>query len=181
MKHIVTMAVILGLGAVGLSAQDTPVNMKVSGTGGASAINLQTGTGTAEYTLAGNGTLGRFTLRVVSSSAASPQASGTCSGTYFPVLAGEGAFRFQDGSLLKLNLTGGGDCIDFVAHKAFCTRVFQIVGGTGRFDGATGDTVTLDMDVSGVVPGKGFLFAVVGDVNGIVSGVDIDNGPQDPH
>jgi hypothetical protein len=39
---------------------------------------------------------------------------------------------------LTVNLTDGGDCIDFAANQAQCTLTFQVTGGTGRFQGATG-------------------------------------------
>jgi hypothetical protein len=53
-------------------------------------------------------------------------------------VAGAGVFRFQDGSLLKVNLTQGADCVDLAAQEAHCTVAFQITGGTGRFKNASG-------------------------------------------
>ena len=146
MKHIATMALMLNLGVAGVYAQQSPVKMTFSGTGAASTINLQQpDTNTGEENFAGNGTLGPFTFRNVRADAASPQPSSTCSGPnqlYFPSVAGAGVFRFQDGSLLKVNLTEGGDCIDLAALEAHCTMTFQITGGTGRFKDASG-TLTL--------------------------------------
>ena len=42
--------------------------------------------------------------------------------------------RFEDGSLLMVNLTQGSDCLQFTSTGpvAHCTRTFQITGGTGR-------------------------------------------------
>jgi hypothetical protein len=142
MKRTATMALMLTLGVAGVYAQQIPVYMTFSGDGTPSTIDLkQPNTGTSEENLAGNGTQGSFTFRLVKASTISPQPSTTCSGPtqlYFPNLAGAGLFRFQDGSLLKVNLTDGGDCIDFAANQAHCTLTFQITGGTGRFQNASG-------------------------------------------
>jgi hypothetical protein len=142
MKHTATMVLALTLGAAGVYAQQAPVNMTFSGDAGPSAIDLKhPNTSTAEENLAGNGTQGPFTFRLVKASDAAPQPSTTCSGPtkfYFPNMAGAGVFRFFDGSLLMVNLTGGGDCIDFAATEATCTLTFQVTGGTGRFQGASG-------------------------------------------
>src|SRR5215471_9849734 len=119
MKHIATMALMLNLGVASVYAQDYPVNMAVSGTNARSTISLQDRPA-GEYQLAGHGTLGSFTFRAVSTSATSPQQSSTCSGptkVYFPTVAGAGVIRFEDGGLLKVNLTGGSDCIDFAAFQ----------------------------------------------------------------
>lgn len=180
MKRMTVVALMLTLGAAGLYAQDTTVNMTVSGTAEPSTVNLQTGTGTAEYRLAGRGTLGPFTLLAVSSSAANPQANSNCSGLYIPVLAGRAVLRLQDGSLLSLKLTGGSDCINFAAGFAICTRIFQVLSGTGRMQGASGGTITLTEKVVPVVPGTLSFFAVTGDVTGAISGVaeDADRDAQ---
>ncbi|HEV2323280.1 MAG TPA: hypothetical protein VGS10_04915 [Terracidiphilus sp.] len=174
MKTIASAALMLSLGVAAVYAQEVPLNMTLSGTGAPSTINLQTGTGSSEYSLAGKGTLGRFTLRVVSAGAASPQPSSTCSGLYFPVLAGEGVFRFQDGSLMKLDLTEGFDCIDLATQQAHCVRIFQITGGTGRFKDASGGKVALSMTVAPVVPNIFDFFTVTADITGTVSGIDED-------
>jgi hypothetical protein len=141
MKHTVTAALMLTLGVASVYAQN-PVHMTFSGDGGPSVIDLkQPNTSTNEENLAGNGTLGQFTFRLVKASAVAPQQSSTCSGPskfYFPNLAGAGLFRFQDGSLLTITLVEGGDCIDFQANQASCTLTFQVSGGTGRFQDASG-------------------------------------------
>jgi hypothetical protein len=152
--------------------------MTLSGTNAPSTVNLQTGTDTSEYSLAGSGTLGQFTLRVVSAATAYPQTSSSCSGLYFPMLAGEGVLRSHDGSLVKLSLTAGSDCIDLVAGQAHCTRIFQIVGGTDRFKAASGGVLTLTMIVEPVVPTNLQFFAVTGGLTGTISGVDIDDSSQ---
>jgi hypothetical protein len=142
MKHTATVALMLTLGVAGVYAQQIPVNMTFSGDGTPSVIDLKhPNTSTSEENLAGSGTQGPFTFRLVRASMAAPQPSTTCSGptkVYFPNVAGAGLFRFFDGSLLMVNLTDGGDCIDFAANQAQCTLTFQVTGGTGRFQGATG-------------------------------------------
>ena len=186
MKHIVTVTLMLNFGVLGIYADPGPVNMTVSGTSARSTISLQ-GRPAGEYRLDGNGTLGPVTARVLSTNMNSPQMSSTCSGptkVYFPVVAGGGAgvFRFQDGGLLTGNLTGGGDCIDFAAGAALCTRIFQIIGGSGRFTNASG-TLTLTMTVVPVLadgsPTNPVFFAVTGGITGNVSGVAADQGSQD--
>ena len=136
------MALMVTLGVAGVYAQQFPVNMTFSGDGSPSVIDLkQLNTNTGEENLAGSGTLGLFTFRLIKAASVSPQPSSTCSGAtkfYFPNVAGAGLFRFLDGSLLKVTLTQGGDCIDFAANEAHCTLTFQVTGGTGRFQGVTG-------------------------------------------
>src|SRR5919205_843042 len=117
MKNMAMAALMLNLGVAGVYAQQRPVNMTFSGTVEPSTIKLQPDTNTDEEDLAGNGTLGPFTLRELHADTGSPQASTSCSGptkVFFPTVAGAGVFRFQDGSLLTVKLTPGSSlCIDF--------------------------------------------------------------------
>ena len=171
------------LGVAGIYAQPGPINMTVSGSASPSTVSLQAGTNTSEYRLAGNGALGQFDLRVVSVTIPTPQQSTTCVGptkSYFPVPVGAGVFRFQNGDLLMGNLTGGSDCVDFSGQPALCTRIFQITGGTGRFQNSptSGGTLTLTMSVAPVVPNRPGFFAVTGQVTGVVPGVAVEQGPQ---
>jgi hypothetical protein len=142
MKRIATVALTLTFGVAAVYAQQTPVQMTFSGDSTPSTIDLkQPNTQTGEEDLAGNGTQGQFTFRLFKASTVAPQPSFTCSGPtklYFPNTAGGGLFRFQDGSLLTVTLTEGGDCIDFAANEAHCALIFQVTGGTGRFQGASG-------------------------------------------
>jgi hypothetical protein len=183
MKQTAAMALMLHLGVAGSYAQPGNVNMTLSGTAARSTISLQ-GTPASEYRLAGNGAPGQFTLRVVSTSMTSPQASTTCTGptkVYLPTVAGAGVLRSPNGALLKLNLTGGDDCIDFAAGEAVCTRIFQVIGGTNRFTHASG-TVTLTMTVVPVLadgPNNPVFFAVTAEFAGTVSGMATDQGSQD--
>ena len=177
MKLFAAAAVMLNFGVAGIYAE--PVNLTVSGSAANSTVQLPLGTPASEYNLAGDGTLGPFTFRVVSTSAASPDFPTTCSGAtklHFAVVVGAGVIRSQDGSLLTVNLTGGGDCIDFIANQALCTRIFQITGGTGRFKNASG-AITLTMTVVPILgaPDNPVFFAVTGDVKGTAS--KVANGP----
>src|SRR6185437_16826224 len=95
MNYLATTALILSFGIPGY-AQHISANMRLSGTAAASAVDLGTGAPVSEYTLAGKGALGKFTLRVVSSGTTSQQQSTTCTGPnklYFPILTGAAVFR----------------------------------------------------------------------------------------
>jgi hypothetical protein len=67
-----------------------------------------------------------------------PGSCGSGSGPNIQLATGGGVFRFQDGSLLTVRLTQGVLCIDFsdpARPVGGLTEIFQITGGTGRFDG----------------------------------------------
>ncbi|HTF65622.1 MAG TPA: hypothetical protein VK638_23340 [Edaphobacter sp.] len=184
MKHIAAIALMLNLGVASVYAQQHPVKMVFSGTVAPSAVNLQQpNTNNNEENYAGNGTLGPFTFRNVRAISASPQSSSTCSGPnqiYLPSDFGAGIFRFEDGSLLKVNLTHGGDCIDLAAQAAHCTLTFQITGGTGRLKGASG-VLTLTETVLPVLAdalNNPVFFAATGQFRGTV-GVAREAGRQE--
>ena len=182
-KYVVTAALLLSFGVAAALAQSGPVNMTVSGSAAASTVSLQ-GKPANEYQLAGSGSLGQFTLRVLSN-AGTPQQSANCSGPmklYVAVSAGAAIARFQDGDLLTLNLTGGSDCIDFAAGAALCIRMFQVTAGTGRFRNAAGGSITLTMTVVPVLadgPTNPVFFAVIGEMTGAVPRNATGLGPQD--
>jgi len=181
MKHIATMSLMLGLTIAGAYAQQ-PVKMTFSGTGGPSTIDLKhPNTNTGEENLAGNGTLGSFTFRMVEASASGPQPSSTCSGLYFPSVAGGGLFRFQDGSLLSVGITQGGDCIDFVHLVAHCTWTFKINGGTGRFQNASGNLTLTEttLPVLSDALGNPVFFSEAGGFTGTIYGVSKENDSED--
>src|ERR1041384_2772562 len=146
MKSIATMALLLNLGVASGYAQQIPVRMTFSGNGGPSAADLkQPNSITLEENVAGNGSLGPFTFRDIRTSALFSQPSSTCAAAFFPSVAGGGILRFQDGSLLKVNLKQGsasGDCIDFEKKVAVCTLIFEVKGGTGRFEHVTDGVLT---------------------------------------
>jgi hypothetical protein len=184
MKHIATVALMLNLGVASVYAHEKPMKMTFSGTAGPSAVNLQQpNTTTGEDNFAGDGTLGAFTFRDVNAETTSPQPSSTCSGPNqlnFVRVAGAGVFRFQDGSLLKVSLTQGADCIDLAAQQAHCTVTFQITGGTGRFKNASG-TLTLTETVVPVLAdafSNPVFFASTGEFTGTVSGVAAEEEGQ---
>ena len=177
MKHIVSMALMFTLGIAAVYAHEQPVKMTFSGTAVPSTVDLQQpNTSVGEENVAGKGTLGAFTFRQVSTHTAPPQSSSTCSGPYFPRTKGAGVFRFQDGSLLTVNLVEGGDCVD-LAHPGVgnCTLTLTITGGTRRFQNATG---TLTFTETGVTVLNGddpnnpvLFFTETGEITGTISGV----------
>jgi hypothetical protein len=177
MKLTATVALMLNLGVAGVYAQQRSVTMTSSGTAAPSTINLQyPGTHNSEGNFAGNGTLGSFTFRNVRAINSVPQPSSTCSGStklYFTSVAGAGVFRFDDGSLLKVNLTQASDCIDLAVLEAHCILTFQITGGTGRFQNASG-ILTLTETLVPVLADathNPVFFASAGGFTGTVSGV----------
>jgi hypothetical protein len=178
-KHIVIVALMLNLGVAGLYAQQKTVKMTFSGTSEASTFNFQAGAGSSEDNFAGNGTLGSFTFRDLSAELPSSSPPATCSGPnklYAVRVVTTGVFRFEDGSLLMVNLKQGSDCIDLAAQQAHCTVIFQITGGTGRFKSASGmltfteTVVPLLADASQ----NPVFFTSTGGFTGTVSGVDTD-------
>jgi hypothetical protein len=182
MKHIATLALMINLAIASVYAQQTPLKMTFSGTGAASPIDLkQPNTNTAEENVAGNGTLGPFTFRDVRAIATSPQPSSTCSGLYFPSVTGAGLLRFQDGSLLKVNLTQGGDCIDLVQMVGHCTLTLQITGGTGRFKNASGVLTYTEtaLPVLADALNNPVFFSETGEFTGTISGVVMEEESQD--
>jgi hypothetical protein len=139
MKHLATMALMLNLGMAGLYAQEWPVKMTFSGTNVATTINLMPNTVTDEQQSAGHGTFGAFTFRELHADGPAAQPpSGCASPRYFAVVAGAGVFHFQDGSLLIVTITEGSGCINLAAGNSAMTVKYQIIGGTGRFEGASG-------------------------------------------
>jgi hypothetical protein len=69
-----------------------------------------------------------------------------------------------------------------VALEAHCTRIFQITGGTGRFNNASSGTLTLTETVLPVLAdaaGKPAFFAATGEFTGTVSGMAAEEEPQD--
>ena len=180
MKYIAAIALMLNLGVASVYAQHQVVKMAVSGTAASSAINLQQpNTSSSEDNYTGDGTLGSFTYRDVRALTNNPQPSSTCSGPnkiFFTASVGAAIFRFQDGSLLNVNLTGETDCIDLSVGNAHCVLNFQITGGTGRFKNASG-LLTLTETVVPVLAdafGNPVFFATTGEITGTVSGVAKD-------
>ena len=107
--------------------------------------------------------------------------SSTCSGLYFPTVAGAGLFRFQDGSLLNVTITQGGDCIDFVHLVAHCTWTFKINGGTGRFQNASGVLMLTEttLPVLADAMNNPVFFSESGGFTGTISGLPTNDDSQD--
>jgi hypothetical protein len=186
MKYIAALALMLNLGVASVYAQRYPVKMAYSGTSGPSAVNLQQpGTQTVEENFAGNGALGPFTIRIISAETTSPQQPpSNCSGPaniYFSRVAGAGVLRFQDGSLLKVNMTQGADCIDLAAQQGHCTLTFQITGGTGRFKDPSGTLMLTETNVPVLADALNnpVFFASTGEFTGTVSGVSREADRQE--
>jgi hypothetical protein len=181
MTRLTTIALMANLAIATVYAQH-PVQMVFSGTGAASPIDLKLpNTSTAEENVAGSGTLGLFTFRNVSAIALAPQPDSTCAGIFFPRKAGAGILRFQDGSLLTVNLTQGGDCIDLVHLVGHCTLTLKITGGTGRFKNASGVLTYTEtaLPLLADVSNNPALFSETGEFTGTISGVAMGEDSQD--
>ena len=183
MKQIAIVALMLNLGVAGINAQQKDVRMTFSGSTAASTLSLQAGTITDEEHFTGRGTLGRFTFRQLRADVSpfSGEPPNTCSPPsrrYFPVERGGGVFHFQNGSLLKVVITGGAYCIDLtdlMAPVGNLTVTYQITGGTGRFQGASG-TLKLNSRLSPVAADNSArLLTNTGTFEGTVFGVAIDD------
>jgi hypothetical protein len=183
---LLPIVAVLTLGVAAVSGQQS-VKMTFSGTAANSVINLQQlNTTDDEDTFAGTGTLGSFTLRNVRAISNSPTSSSTCAGPddlYFSESAGAGVFRFEDGSLLYVQLTQGGDCIDLATNEAHCTLSFQITGGTGRFKNASGTLMFTETVITVMTDALSnpVYFAATGRFTGAVSGVSEEQGQDEGH
>lgn len=183
-KHLAIAALVFNFGVVAARADDQSVKMKFSGTSAPSTINLQQpNTSNDGDNFAGRGTLGSFTVTNVRAISNSPGTSSTCSGPnllFLPELAGAGVFRFRDGSLLEINLTQGGDCIDLSTGVAHCTLTFQITGGTGRFLHASGVLTMIETveTVAADAQGNPVFFAATGEFTGTISGIASEDSPD---
>ena len=174
MKYLAIVAVMFTLGVPSVYAQgERPVKMTFSGTNVATTINLRPGTITDEHQSAGRGSLGAFTFRELHADQGGAPPSPTCSGPHFLVVAGAGVFRFQDGSLLIVGITDGDGCVNLAAGRALLTVNYQITGGTGRFEGASGAltmTATM-MPVLRNAAGMPALLMFTGEFEGTIAGV----------
>jgi len=177
MKRLATVALMLVLGVATAYAHDEPVKLTFSGVSDTSPDNLQQpDTSNDGDNFAGDGTLGKFNVRLVRAISNTAGSSSTCTGAdhlFLTELAGGGVFRFHDGSLLNVNLTQGDDCINLTTGVAHCTLTFQVTGGTGRFKRASG-VLTMTETVNAVLfdaLGNPVVFDATGKFTGTVSGV----------
>ena len=172
MKQTGIAVLMISFCAAGAYAQEIPVKMMFSGTNVATTINLLANTVTDEQHSAGFGSLGQFTFRELHADGAASQPPVGCAGPFFGVLAGAGAFRFQDGSLLTVRVTDGAGCIDPVAGSARLTVTYEITGGTGRFQNATGSlwyTATMKPLLRNAANNPALL-TLTGDIEGVIKG-----------
>jgi hypothetical protein len=147
LKVLATTALVLTFGVAAGYAQDNEVRMKSSGPELVTAVNQGTNTTTCEEKLAGDGSLGHFTYRGLRADSNSFTITNACPNGNLAVTTGAGIFRFDDGSLMSVNITGGSICID-ANELGHLTETYQVTGGTGRFQNATGElshTATLNV------------------------------------
>lgn len=146
MKRLTTVLLTLNLAIASLYAEPAEehsrvgrVRMRFSGSTRSTTLAIAPNTLNHESHVAGNSPLGPFTYRGLWADDPGSQSSGSCGsgfGPNFRIVAGGGVFRFEDGSLLTVQLTEGTLCVDIAdpAHpvgRQFET--YQITGGTGRF------------------------------------------------
>jgi hypothetical protein len=184
MKRVASVALMLILAVASAYSQDDYVKLTFSGVSDTSPDNLQQpDTSNDGDNFAGEGTLGKFNVRLVRAISNTPGSSNTCSGAdeiFFTELAGGGVFRFEDGGLLNVNLTQGSDCINLRTGLAHCKLTLQVTGGTGRFAHASG-VLTMTETVSAVLfdaLGNPVLFAATGKFTGTISGMAKENSPD---
>jgi len=159
----------------GADARQAQVKMSFSGSMIPTAIGVQPDTITDEELLAGSGSFGQFTFRALRTDEMSPIGFGSCGDGFGPsirVVAGGGVFRFEDGSLVMVNLTDGVLCIDFDHLVGHLTETYQITGGTGRFESASGTLqVTKRLKPVMVSPaGQAVLLTITGELKGTIRG-----------
>jgi hypothetical protein len=147
MRHLSTVALMLTLGIASLYGQRpaeehsgaSPVRMRFSGTTMSTTLAIAPNTLNHESHVAGNSSLGPFTYHGLWADDPGSRFSGSCGsgfGPNFRIVAGGGVFRFEDGSLLAVQLTEGTLCVDISDPTHPVGRQFesyQITGGTGRF------------------------------------------------
>jgi hypothetical protein len=150
LRILATAALVLTFGVAAGNAQDNEVRMKSSGPELVTAVNQGTNTTTCEEKLEGDGSLGHFTYRGLRADSNNFTITNACPNGNLAVTTGAGIFRFSDGSLMSVNITGGSICID-ANYFGHLTETYQVTGGTGRFQNATGElshTATLNVILS---------------------------------
>ena len=191
MRHLTAAALILTFAIASLYAQQPAeehsgarrVTMRFSGSTMSTALAIAPNTLNHESQVAGNSSLGPFTYRGLWADDPGSQAPGSCGngfGPNFRIVAGAGVFRFEDGSLLAVQLTEGTLCVDIADPAHPVGRQFEtyrITGGTGRFEhaaascGATAGDCTLQLTaVRGLVlrdsSGAPKFFTFTGELHG---------------
>jgi hypothetical protein len=178
MKRTVTVVLMLLLTAAASYAQQKPVKMKYSGSELTTTYNIAGNMFSGEEKLTGDGSLGHFTYRALRADGDNFTITDACPEGDFSVLKGAGIFRFSDGSLMTVNITGGAISVD-ANGLGHLTETYQVTGGTGRFKNATGELSlkgTLNvvlLDVTGQTP---LLLTNTGEFGGTITGVADDQG-----
>lgn len=148
------------------------VRMTFSGSMIPTAIEVKKDTITDEELLQGDSSFGPFTFRKLRTDSAhsEPASCGAGFGASVPVVAGGGVVRFEDGSLLMVTIAEGVLCVDFQHLVGHLTETYQITGGTGRFNGASG-TLQLTATLKPVLfsdSNAAVLLTTVGELKGAV-------------
>jgi hypothetical protein len=181
MKNFAIMALMLMFSVAAGYAQHNPVKMTSSGPEVVTAFDVQANTTTCDEKLAGDGSLGEFTYSGLRADWNNVSITNACPNGNLGVASGAGIFRFRDGSLMSVNITGGAICID-ANQLGHLTETYQVTGGTGRFSNATGQlshTATLNvvlLDASG----NPLLLTHTGQFDGTILGVTEEPGGDDP-
>ena len=169
--HIAIVAMILSFGVGYAYGQEQHVSMNFSGSIMASTNNVAPATSPTDAAFAGNGSLGPFTYRELAAGSSTPTPSSTCTGPNhlsFPFVSGGGVFRFQDGSLLTIKISRGATCVDLSVPEGIATITYQITGGTGRFQGASGtlQVTTTAKPILFNTSGEPVIFSATGEFTG---------------
>ena len=99
MKHTATMALMLTLGVASVYAQQLPVKMRFSGSGGPSLVNLgQPNSVNFEENVSGDGALGLFTYHDLRAAALPPLMNTNGCSLYLPPVFVGGVFAFKMGA-----------------------------------------------------------------------------------
>jgi hypothetical protein len=175
LKPLALIGLLLNLGVTSAFAQQLPLKMTFSGSSVPTGITVQPNTVTDEELLAGNGTLGSFSFRKLRTDESVPESFGACGDGFGPNLrvpVAGGVFRFEDGSLLTVNLTDGLLCVDVDHLVGHLSESYQITGGTGRFTGVTGVlTLTAALNPALFSPSNAvLLLTVTGHLEGTLVG-----------
>ena len=193
MRLLTTVVLMFNLGIASLYAQQPAeehsggrrVRMRFSGSTMSTTLAIAPDTLNHESHLAGNSSLGPFTYRGLWADDPGSRVIGSCGsgfGPNFRIVAGGGVFRFEDGSLLTVQLTEGTLCVDIADPANPVGRqfeIYQITGGTGRFKraaancGGTAGDCTLQLTaIRGLLlrdsSGAPKFFTFTGEIQGTV-------------
>jgi hypothetical protein len=181
MKRMTTVLLLFLFGAAVGYAQGDSVKMNYSGSELTTTFNINGNQYAGEEKLAGAGSLGAFSYRALRADSNNVTITDACPNGNIPVTGGAGIFRFSDGSLMTVNITGGAICVD-ANQIGHLVETYQVAGGTGRFKNATGElnlegtlNVVL-LDVTGQTP---LLLTNTGKFEGTIIGVAERQETQD--